>query len=91
MNLGLLQHFSNKIGAQFCSGSEIHLATKYLGQLALHPRHAEEADLSLGKKLDQNIKVGIGAKVISNDRAKEGEPLDLVLAAEGIDGFDVVG
>src|ERR1700693_1202407 len=79
--LGLSQDLVAEVLAQRVHGVQVDPPAQDLRQLILHARE-REARRTTRLKLDQHVNVAIRREVVAQDRTEEGEPANVVTAAE---------
>jgi hypothetical protein len=68
---------------------QIDVTSDELAELALETDELEEADPGIGGKLDEYVDVALGAEVLAQDGAEEGEAADAAPPTEGSQPFEV--
>lgn len=81
-----------EVAAQVVVGAEVNLPTpEQSGKLLFHAGDREQAGGCTGMELDEQINVALRPEIVPQGRAEQGEPPDMVTAAEGFQrrGVDV--
>ena len=88
-HLGGIDHVFAEEVAEAGRRMQVHVASEELAELVLQIDELEEADPGIGGELDEHVDVALGAEVLTQNGAEEGEPKDAGTPAEGSQALSV--